>query len=336
MSERSSFWTGTSVGDAVAAPYDAPNHFSEVLNALAGTRDKSGDYPAASVVSYGGIFPGHLNELKVTVVGSSVSVNTGRALSYGAWYQNDGDGPVVFPISTPSGATRRDRVVLRKDWTTQTVRLVLLTGVEGGGSPAVVRTLGDKYDISLAVISTTTAGVISILFDTRVFLPYRADPLCEIYRATDQTIGTGATITWEFSRFNTYYGISFNAALNPTRLIVPRAGIYRVYGLINISAPSPYTAHLRIVDVFKQPADGSTAQQVFRETRDQKLNDNQTTHHWDFTEQCVEEDYFYVVLGGTLANTLLLASQAHAAGAPQTYPTFGLQWIAHNPTLVGA
>lgn len=330
MSERSSFWTGTAIGDAVAAPYDAPNHFSEVLNAVANTRDKANDYPSAPAVSYGGVFSGHLNELKVTPGVGSISVATGRSIVYGAWHQSD--TPVSFSIPTPSGATRRDRVIVRKDWTTQTVRLAVLQGVEGGSQPALVRTLGDKYDISICILQITTAGVITVLFDTRVFIPYRVDPLCEIYRATDYTIaGVGSyNVPWEFSRYDTHIGISFDAALNPTRLIVPRSGLYRIYGLMNFSAPSPFTAQLRQVSVWRQPL-GGTLQRVWNSSQDYKLNDNQSTFHWSFNYMCNEGDYFYVELNGFIANALVMASTLHEPGAPTTYPTFSIEWKAHNP-----
>jgi hypothetical protein len=59
-------------------------------------------------------------------------------------------------------------VVLRKLWAAQTVRIVILTGVEGGGVPALTQTEGVQWEIPLAQVSITVVPAITIT-DEREF-----------------------------------------------------------------------------------------------------------------------------------------------------------------------
>lgn len=164
MTETSRFWGGTATGDAASAPYDAELEFSEVLRSIAAahgvTTDKSG------------VFRDEENELAVTAGSGQVSVNTGRALVDGTWYKNDAS--VNVAVATPGGATRIDRVVLRKDFTAKTVRITRIDGAEGGGAPALVQSAGVTWDAPLAQVSITTGGVITVT-DQRDFIPWHGD-----------------------------------------------------------------------------------------------------------------------------------------------------------------
>lgn len=151
MTEVSMFWNGTTVGDAVLSPYDASSEFAGVLRALAYTN---------SLANKGGVFKGVASDLTVTGAGSPVAVHPGEALVDGIWYKSDGDVGIAVP--TPSSATRIDRLVLRKSWAAQTVRLTLIAGVEGGSEPALVQTAGVTWDIPIASVSITTGGVITL------------------------------------------------------------------------------------------------------------------------------------------------------------------------------
>src|SRR3990167_671738 len=159
MTETSRFWNGTTVGDASSAPYDGPTEFAQAEMALSGSVVKT---------NKGGVWYDDLNKLAVTSpAANTLRVATGHAHVYGTWYENDANVDVT--IATPSGATRIDRVVLRKDWNTQTVRVTLIAGTEGGGAPALTQSIGVTWDFPLAQASITTGGVIT-LTDQRVFL----------------------------------------------------------------------------------------------------------------------------------------------------------------------
>lgn len=159
MTQVSRFWNGTTLGDATDAPYDADTEFSKVLMSIAGA--------AGITTNLSGVFRNELNQLAVTGVVTPVSVNTGRALTWGTWYENDVATTVAIP--SPAGATRIDRIVLRKDWAAQTVRVTRIVGVEGGAAPALVQIAGTTWDEPLAQVSVTTGGVITVT-DQREFM----------------------------------------------------------------------------------------------------------------------------------------------------------------------
>lgn len=159
MTERSGPWDGTSIGDASEAAYDAPTEFARFLEGLHG-----------GTSNRGGVVVDKLNELAITAPGSisPASVASGWAYVYGGWYESDAAVSVAIP--TPAVSTRIDRIVLRKDWAAQTIRVTRIAGVEGAGAPALVQTVGTTWDLPLAQASITTGGVIT-LTDQRVFLP---------------------------------------------------------------------------------------------------------------------------------------------------------------------
>jgi len=153
MTERSRFWDGTSVGDAYEAGYDAKTEFSKVLNSISA---------AAAVSNRGGVLRDELNELAVSGTSSPITIATGRAVVYGTWYEND--SALTKTVSTPS-STRNDVVVLRKDWTAQTVRVVVKEG-----TTSLTQTEGTVWEIPLAYLQVTPSGVITVT-DARQAVP---------------------------------------------------------------------------------------------------------------------------------------------------------------------
>lgn len=121
-----------------------------------------------------GPIKGYLNELEVSGVASPVSVATGAAVVKGKRYKNTAAVDVAVP--TPSGDTRIDRIVLEADFTGQTVRIARVAGAEGGAAPAVTQTDGTTWQVSLAQVSITTGGVITVT-DERVLCQFGTDIL---------------------------------------------------------------------------------------------------------------------------------------------------------------
>jgi hypothetical protein len=152
MTEHSWYWAGTSTGDA--GPY-TDDAFSDLWRQL---------FQQERTTM--GVIRDYLNELAVTGVTSPVAVDTGLALVDGKPYYNDASANVVIP--TPSSATRIDCIVLRKDWTAQTVRLTRIAGSEGGGAPTISQSDGTTWDVKLAQVSITTGGVCTVI-DSRSF-----------------------------------------------------------------------------------------------------------------------------------------------------------------------
>ena len=162
MAEVSKFWNNPLMGDGLQIPYSESTDVATVLNAIAGCFDKT--------TNFGGVFQSQLSGLAVPFVASSpVVVQAGRALVYGTWYENSVNFSVTVP--SPASATRIDRLVLRKDWALQTVRITRIPGVEGGGIPALVQTLGSQWDIPLAHFTIATNGTLSSFVDDREYVP---------------------------------------------------------------------------------------------------------------------------------------------------------------------
>lgn len=167
MTETSMFWDGTTTGDASVSPYDAATEFAKVLRSLASA--------AAIATNLSGVFRGELNGLEASGTASPVAVADGRALAYGTWYESDATTNVVIP--TPSaGNSRIDRIVLRKDWSAQTVRITRIAGTQGGApsAPAMTQVAGTTWDMPLATALINDAGTILVL-DERQFLPLTAN-----------------------------------------------------------------------------------------------------------------------------------------------------------------
>jgi len=151
MAENSRFWNGVTIGDATESPYDAPTEFGKVLGSIIG---------AEGLSNKGSVLQAIGNELKPTIVGATVVIAAGEAWVCRGWYENTAAVAVAIPV--PVAATRIDRIVLRKDWTAQTIRITKIAGVEGGAAPAITQNVGVVWDLPLARVSTTTAGVMTL------------------------------------------------------------------------------------------------------------------------------------------------------------------------------
>lgn len=161
MTERSRPWDGTTTGDATEAPYDAATEFARILRAL---------LPAAEQSAHkGGVINGAsgFNDYNATTGANLVTVQTGIAVNQGTWHESDANVAVTIP--TPVTSTRVDRIVLRKSWASQTVRITRIAGTEGAGVPAMTQTFGTTWDVPMWQASITTGGVIT-LTDERVNL----------------------------------------------------------------------------------------------------------------------------------------------------------------------
>lgn len=155
MTEFSLPWGGEVTGDA--GPY-TDDHWSDFWRNLF-TRNLADD----------GVLLGVGGDLDVTAGAGLVTVAAGRALVDGKYYINDAAANVAIP--TPSGATRIDRIVLRKTWIDQEVRITRIAGAEGGAAPAMTQSDGTAWDIPLARVSITTGGAITVTVDRRYIQP---------------------------------------------------------------------------------------------------------------------------------------------------------------------
>ena len=176
MTEKSYYWDGTVTGDATLSPYsedDISDHWRKMFQS---------DRTVQSVLA------GYESELEVTnPSGQTIRVAKGAALVDGKYYETD--AAVDFAGVTPGGGdTNYYRVVLRKSWAGQTVRLVLLANLAGADYPAVTQTDGTTWEVGIARALINDAGTVTII-DDRV---YSKSPLA---RPIDQRQG-GSSTDW--------------------------------------------------------------------------------------------------------------------------------------------
>jgi hypothetical protein len=148
MAQYSMFFTTNGIGDGVA--YTDTQHFAWLQSTF-------GD----------GICTGRANELDTEVSSGNILVKTGAAYVGGAFYESNTTVTVTIP--TPSIGTTGYRIVVRKDMTTQTTRLTLLSSSDGVSAiPAVTQT-SSIWDFSICTLTKTTGGVVT-LTDTRRYI----------------------------------------------------------------------------------------------------------------------------------------------------------------------
>ncbi len=155
MAESSIFWTTGATGDG-ASPYTQ----AQVIDWLRRTFIKT---PASE-----GVLKGYANELAASGASSPVAIATGAAMVYGFPYENTASVNVVIP--TPSIGTTGHRIVLRAGWAAQTVRITLISSADGVAAiPAAVQSAGTTWDVTLATLTITTGGAIT-LTDARAYI----------------------------------------------------------------------------------------------------------------------------------------------------------------------
>jgi len=159
MAENSLMWTTDGTGDGTGSGYTMAEL---VYNWLRKTF--IGDETDECVLK------GVRSDLAVSDAGGTdVNVVAGAAYVYGFFYYNT--STVTKTLSTPAASNRIDRIVLEADWTAQTVRITVVEGAEGSGSPpSLTQTEGTEWQVSLAQVEVTPAGDIDSVTDERVYL----------------------------------------------------------------------------------------------------------------------------------------------------------------------
>jgi hypothetical protein len=152
MVETSGFWTtsGSPSGHQVASYTQA--HHSKALMLAAGAKGLDG------------VATSYLGGLEVTAGSGKVTVADGGGLVDGKWYEKTSTDDIA--ISSPTSGTERiDRVILKASWgTTYTVTCELKAGTASSSPtpPALTQTRGGIFEISLAQVRVTSAGVITV------------------------------------------------------------------------------------------------------------------------------------------------------------------------------
>jgi hypothetical protein len=150
MTERSRFWDGSTIGDAVSITDNEfmDRFFRAILN---GTGNQ-------------GVLDGWLNELAVTDGGGlDAAVASGGAIVYGMFYESDAAETVTLPNNSTV------YVIVSRDWAAATTRLT------HDGGAGLTQNAGVRYDIPLAEV-TTAGGAITVITDARDYCEFTTSP----------------------------------------------------------------------------------------------------------------------------------------------------------------
>lgn len=163
MAETSFPWAGITTGDAAVAPY-SDLEFSRFFGKLLASD------------AAGFVLPQYANNLTVQAsnpAAASVDVATGAAYVKGFFYENDTLNTLTIAANA-SGNPRIDRVVLRINFSAQTVRLAVLQGTAAAtpAIPALTQIYGTTWEVSLAYVWVAN-GFVTItgaeIHDERLF-----------------------------------------------------------------------------------------------------------------------------------------------------------------------
>lgn len=232
MAEFSYPWSGTGVGDAVLAPYDAETAWAEVLGTVS---DSLGATPWKS-----GIIQDDTEQYIPTPGVGFVTIGSGRSIVYGTLHRSSVSQSVLIP--TPSVSTRVDLIVLRKSWAAKTVRITRIAGIEGVlDPPAHENTAGVTWDMPLCSVTVTTIGGLTIQ-DFREYANGGALPLSQFlmprYPAVCMLRNVGAAnlvtpdVTYTRVSFNTEvyksHQAMHNPAVDPQEIFIVQNGLYEL------------------------------------------------------------------------------------------------------------
>jgi len=146
MTEKSYPWGGSSIGDC--GPYSNED-WSKMY------REAFFNYGSTGSALYN-----IGNMLEVTnPAGATIRVASGIAQVHGVYYANDAN--VDLTVVQPGSGSNYYRVVLRKTWASQTIRIAL-TDVSTVSLPAVTQSDGSVWEVSLAGVQITNTGTVTI------------------------------------------------------------------------------------------------------------------------------------------------------------------------------
>lgn len=154
MTETSRFWSSTSPGDA--GPYSA-DQFAQYTRYLFGDSANADSGP----ITGSGVAPdpGLTVQQRGAGANMSVDVTAGAAFVNGTFYYTDSTVNLAIGNNV-SGNPRIDTVILRKDWSAQTVRLFVKQGTPAGSPvpPGLTQSSGTTWEIPLYDVAVANAA----------------------------------------------------------------------------------------------------------------------------------------------------------------------------------
>ncbi len=145
MTESSRFWNTNGIGDGAETGFDRQAIASWARQVFGRGED--------------GILKTVDDMLVVSGSSSPLSLAPGAALIDGIYYENT--APLDLTVTTPNVGTTGGQVILRADWTAQTVRAEVLLNTDGNSDiPALTQTRGATFEFGLATFQIQTDGTI--------------------------------------------------------------------------------------------------------------------------------------------------------------------------------
>lgn len=182
-----------------------------------------------------GVLQAELNKLQVYAdsTGMQVKVKTGAAWIQGHYYESSAEE--ILPIATANATNPRiDRIILRLNWTDNTIGLAVLQGTPAASptAPAVTRNFA-QWELSLAQVRVN-AGVITItaanVTDERTFTNLFSRSYLSLVQTLQEVIAHNTWTKLSFSEFTDLRG-EYNSTTKT--ITVLETGVYLLYGYAN-------------------------------------------------------------------------------------------------------
>jgi hypothetical protein len=160
-------------------------------------------------------------------------MNTGTALVDGKLYVNSTEE--TFSVVVPEAGSNYYRLILRKDFTAQTVRAIML-GPETAAYPTITQTPGTVWEITLARVRVYSAGTIAIYSSDKMFCSHGPGFKGVLgYNDLGGTFVNGGPSLIVVPDTLVYNTGDFYDASAPNYLKIKSAGFYRIGATVKIS-----------------------------------------------------------------------------------------------------
>lgn len=172
---------------------------------------------------------------------TNVNVASGAGMVQGIWFYNSAS--LAVPISAnASGSTRIDVIVLRADYTAQTVRIAVVQGTPAAGIPALTQSAGSIWEIPLAyvtLVSGFTTIAASDVTDLRHYANIPSAVGLDVLNNSGSTLEQGSAVIWLASggqsiNTTTSEGNRNIAGVIESRVLNGATGRIIVHGIISI------------------------------------------------------------------------------------------------------
>lgn len=277
MTQNSRPWNGTGTGDG--GPYSA-DQWSEIYRNFIGAGAGAGGSGNSGILWGSGNNPDPgLTVQPNSPAGQSVILTPGAAMVHGTPYFNDAN-LVLAVAANGSGNPRVDTVVLRKDWTAETVRAVVKQGTPAASPtpPGMTQGAGTTWEIPLADLTlangylTITNALIANRLNYKNVAPM--DVIENVQNASGITANAGDVAIWGTSSRQVttsgnlgaaVAGVWMDRVVNGGYGRLLRRGIYPVRMSAAVAALNSPVVHLANF-VASVPASGSSQYNAFATT----------------------------------------------------------------------